>query len=341
MPRPSRRASGGAARAGRAALAVSAAAALLAGVVALMVGSTPVSLQDVLLALAGRPTSSPAATSIVSHVRLPRALAALLAGASLAVSGCIVQTVLDNPLASPNVLGVNAGAGLAVLVASALFPASLAALPLAAFAGALVAAFGVFAVAARAGGSRMTVVLVGMAATAVFGAGMNTVLIVAPDAYVGASTFLVGGLSGVRMADLALPAGLSAAGLALAMLGSRALNVMLAGDAVAQSVGMNVRAVRLGMLAVAAMLAGSAVSFAGMLGFVGLVVPHMVRLATGNDLRRLVPVSMFAGAGFVCACDVLARCLFAPYELPVGILMAFLGGPFFVWLVIRKRGEGL
>lgn len=326
-------------RRGRIAIAVSALLCLVAALAALMLGSTAVGLPDVVAVLTGGAPSSPAAANIVEHVRLPRMLAALLAGAALAVAGCITQTVLANPLASPNVLGINSGAGLAVLVASALMPGVAAALPLAAFLGAFLTVLLVFAVASVADASRMTIVLVGMAATAVFGAGMNTVLIVAPDAYVGASTFLVGGLSGVRMADVACPAVCVAMGLVLALLGARPLNVMLTGDAIAQGVGMNVRAVRLGMLAVAALLAAAAVSFAGLLGFVGLVVPHVVRLITGNDLRFLIPVSMFGGAAFVCVCDICARALFAPYELPVGILMAFLGGPFFVWLVVRGKGE--
>ena len=328
-------------RRGRVALVVSATLCLVAALAAVMLGSTNVSLSDVLAVLTGGQTSTPAAANIVEHVRLPRMLAGVLAGAALAVSGCITQTVLNNPLASPNVLGINSGAGLAVLLASALLPNVAAALPAAAFGGALLTALLVFAVASVADGSRMTIVLVGMAATAVFGAGMNTVLIVNPDAYVGASTFLVGGLAGVRMVDLVWPAVCIVVGLVVALLGSRALNVMLTGDAVAQGVGMNVRAVRLGMLAVAALLAGAAVSFAGLLGFVGLIVPHVVRLITGNDLRFLMPVSMFGGAAFVCACDLFARTLFAPYELAVGILMAFVGGPFFVWLVVRGKGRDL
>lgn len=322
----------------RAFLLVSAALCLVAAVAGIMLGSTSVSFSDIVAFATGAPTSTPAAANIIAHVRLPRVLAALLAGSALAVAGCIIQTVLNNPLASPNVIGINSGAGLAVLLAGALLPGVAGAAPLAAFAGAMLTAVVVFAVASRAGTSRMTIVLVGMAITAVFGAGMNTVLIVYPDAYVGASTFLVGGLAGVRMADLAWPTAFIAVGMVLALAGTRVLNVVLAGDAVAQSVGVNVRAVRLGMLAVAALLAGSAVSFAGLLGFVGLIVPHVVRLVIGNDLRFLVPTSALFGAAFVCLCDIAARTAFAPYELPVGILMAFVGGPFFVWLVVRKRG---
>ena len=322
-------------------LAATALACVVAALFGVVMGSSSLTLADVFRALAGDETLPKAASSIVMQVRIPRVAAALLAGAALATSGCIIQTVLANPLASPNIIGVNAGAGLCVLLASSLLPAATAVLPFAAFAGAFLTSLIIFAVASRAGGSRIVIVLVGMAATAVFGAGMNTVLIVNPDAYVGASTFLVGGLAGVRMVDLVWPALCIVVGLVVALLGSRALNVMLTGDAVAQGVGMNVRAVRLGMLAVAALLAGAAVSFAGLLGFVGLIVPHVVRLITGNDLRFLMPVSMFGGAAFVCACDLFARTLFAPYELAVGILMAFVGGPFFVWLVVRGKGRDL
>lgn len=319
-------------------LAVCAAFALMAAVAGLVVGSTGVSAADVWAVLTGGQPAAPTASAIVQHVRVPRVGAALLAGAALAVSGTVIQTVLNNPLASPNIIGVNSGAGLAVLICAALLPGVAFALPLAAFAGALVTALIIFAVAARGRSSRLTLVLVGVAVSTVFGAGMNTILIVAPDAYVGASTFLVGGLSGVRSADLLWPAVFIAVGLLAALLGTRALNVCLMGDEVALSVGMNVGRVRLVMLGVAALLAGAAVSFAGLLGFVGLIVPHVMRLIVGNDLRVLVPASALAGAGFVCLCDMCARTLFAPYELPVGILMAFVGGPFFIWLVVRSKG---
>ena len=179
------------------------------------------------------------------------------------------------------------------------------------------------------------------AITTVFGAGMNTILIVDPDAYVGSSTFLVGGLSGVLMRDLAWPAAYIAVGLVAALAGAAKLNILSLGDEAAHSLGVNVRAVRLGMLAVAAVLAGAAVSFAGLIGFVGLVVPHLMRFFVGHDNRWVVPASALAGAAFVVGCDLLARVLFAPYELPVGILLAFIGGPFFIYLILKNKGDGL
>lgn len=220
-------------------------------------------------------------------------------------------------------------------------PGALWLTPLAAFAGALATALIIFALSLGTGLSRLTVVLAGIAITTVFGAGMNTILIVDPDAYVGSSTFLVGGLSGVLMRDLAWPAAYIAVGLVAALAGAAKLNILSLGDEAAHSLGVNVRAVRLGMLAVAAVLAGAAVSFAGLIGFVGLVVPHLMRFFVGHDNRWVVPASALAGAAFVVGCDLLARVLFAPYELPVGILLAFIGGPFFIYLILKNKGGGL
>ncbi len=295
---------------------------------ALTLGASSVSLPELTAWLVGGDVSD-MARNILENVRVPRVLAALLAGAALAASGALIQACLDNPLASPHVIGVNSGAGLAVLLAASLVP------------GALATALIIFALSLGTGLSRLTVVLAGIAITTVFGAGMNTILIVDPDAYVGSSTFLVGGLSGVLMRDLAWPAAYIAVGLVAALAGAAKLNILSLGDEAAHSLGVNVRAVRLGMLAVAAVLAGAAVSFAGLIGFVGLVVPHLMRFFVGHDNRWVVPASALAGAAFVVGCDLLARVLFAPYELPVGILLAFIGGPFFIYLILKNKGGGL
>lgn len=323
-----------------AAFAVACAALAVLTVAAFLNGSSSVSLAE-LAAWVGGGEVSDAAKSILANVRLPRVLAALLSGAALAVAGAIIQAVLDNPLASPNVIGVNSGAGLFVLVSAALFPHALWAAPFAAFVGALVTAAVIFGISLNAGASRLTVVLSGIAITTVFGAGMNTVMIVAPDAYVGSSVFLAGGLSGVLLSDLVWPAALVAAGLTAAMLGAHRLNVIALGDDIAHALGLNVRAIRFSMLAIASLLAGAAVSFAGLLGFVGLIVPHIVRFAVGSDNRAVLPLSAVTGAAFVVGCDLVARVAFAPYEVPVGILMAFVGGPFFIYLIFRNRRGGL
>lgn len=319
---------------------VSAAVLLVATVAAFLVGSSSVSLGDLIAWMTGGDVSA-ATKSILVNVRLPRVLAALVAGAALATSGAVIQAVLDNPLASPNIIGVNSGAGLFVLIAASVFPSVLWLPPLAAFAGALVTALIIFGISLGAGVSRLTVVLAGIAITTVFGAGMNTILIINPDAYVGSSSFLVGGLSGVLMDDLWWPTLYCVIGLVAVMLAAGKLNIMALGDDTAHALGMNVGACRMAMLGLAAVLAGAAVSFAGLLGFVGLIIPHLVRFFVGHDNRWVLPVSAVTGAAFVVVCDLCSRVLFAPYEVPVGILMAFLGGPFFIYLILKNRRESL
>ncbi|MDR0285198.1 MAG: iron ABC transporter permease [Propionibacteriaceae bacterium] len=308
-------------------------------VVAFFVGSSTVGVGEFwTLVIGGEITDS--ARSILINVRAPRVVAALLAGAALATAGAIIQSVLDNPLASPNIIGINSGAGLAVLLMSAAFPGALALQPVAAFAGALVTALIIFALSLGAGTSRLTVVLAGIALSTIFGAGMNAVLIVNPDVYVGASTFLVGGLAGMTLAKLTWPAAYILIGLVVALFLAGRLTILTLGDTTAHSLGLAVGRWRLGLLGLAALLAGAAVSFAGLLGFVGLIVPHMVKFIVGHDARVVLPLSAALGAAFVVGCDLVARVAFAPYELPVGILMAFLGGPFFIYLIIRNRRVG-
>ena len=313
---------------------------VVATAAAFLVGSSSVSLGELVAWATGGDVAA-SAKSILVNVRLPRALAALLAGSALAVAGAIIQAVLDNPMASPNIIGINSGAGLFVLIAASVFPSALWLPPLAAFAGALVTALIIFSISLGASTSRLTVVLAGIAITSVFGAGMNTILIVNPDAYIGSSSFLVGGLAGVLLDDLWWPALYVVGGLAVALLVAGKLNIMALGDETAHALGMNVGATRLAMLGLAAVLAGAAVSFAGLLGFVGLIIPHLVRFFVGHDNRWVLPLSAVTGAAFVVVCDLLSRVLFAPYEVPVGILMSFLGGPFFIYLILKNRRRGL
>ncbi len=314
---------------------------LLAAIVAgFLFGSSSVSAGDLFTWATGGEISN-SAKSILVNVRLPRVLSAVLAGAALACAGAIIQAVLDNPMASPNIIGINSGAGLAVLVAASLFPNVEWVGPIAAFAGAVATALIVFAISLSSGTSKLTVILAGIAITSIFSAGMNTILIVNPDAYIGSSTFLVGGLSSVKMKDILWPAAYIACALPIAFISSGRLNLMSLGDTTAHSLGMHVQGTRLAMLALASVLAGAAVSFAGLLGFVGLIIPHLVRFFVGHDNRVVLPLSSIVGSAFVVICDLLARVMFAPYELPVGILMAFIGGPFFIYLILKNRKGGL
>ena len=310
-------------------LAGTAAAALLS----LCVGSVSLSLGEVAAALLGR--GQGVSGSIVLYARLPRMLAALVCGCALAVGGVIIQGVLGNPLAGPNIIGVNAGAGLGAILCSALLPASM---PAAAFAGALCACVLVYTLARRTGASRITLVLAGVAISSILSAAIDAVSILFPEAALGANAFMVGRLAGVTLEMLRLPALLTvlASGAALAL--SYELDLLSLGDEVAQSVGLSTRLARSALLTLAAVLCGAAVSFAGLVGFVGLLVPHAARFLVGTRHRDLLLASMLLGALLVTVCDLLGRVLFAPFELPVGILLSLLGGPFFLWLLFRQRG---
>lgn len=313
--------------------------ALVLGATALSlwVGSVALSPGQVLQALTGRDSGS-TATRIVLYARLPRTCAALLAGAALAVSGTVIQTVLRNPLASPGIIGVNSGAGLAVALVCAAAPLAQRYTPFVAFAGALAGVMLVMGLAQCTGASRMTVVLAGVAISNLFSAGIDAVVKLVPDALNGVSDFRIGGFTGVTMAQLAPAAVLIFVSLAVVFSLPQQLEILALGSDVAQSLGLPVRLVRFCLLALSAALAGAAVSFSGLLSFVGLIVPHTMRRFVGENSLPLLASSALGGAFFVTVCDLLARILFAPFELPVGIVLAFAGAPFFLWLLFRRRG---
>ena len=279
-----------------------------------------------------------AAKKIMLYIRLPRTCAALLAGAALAAAGAVIQTVLHNPLASSGVLGVNSGAGFAVAVVCAIVPAAQRYTPVIAFFGALAAVLLVVTLAQCTGASRMTVVLAGVAMSSIFSAGIDAVVTFVPEALGGVSDYRIGGFSGVTMARIAPAAVMIGVSLLAVLTLSRQMDVLALGSETAQSLGLSVAPVRFTLLVLAAALSGAAVSFAGLLGFVGLIVPHAMRRFVGEESGPLLAASALGGACFVTLCDLLARVLFAPFELPVGVVLAVTGGPFFLWLLFRKRG---
>ncbi len=310
-------------------------------VLSLLLGSTDMSLSAAIRsALAGDYAS--ADWRILVYIRLPRAIAALFSGASLAVSGVLIQAVLQNPMAAPNVIGVNSGAGLAATLTLAVLPEALPCLPIAAFFGALAACLLIWLIASKTSAGRLTVTLVGIAVGSVLNAAINTVKVAFPDSVYDADLFMIGGFSGVTYQKLLPACGIILLALVGACLLSGKADLLGLGSTRAGSLGMSVPRTRFLLLLLASALAGAAVSFAGLLGFVGLLVPHIMRRAVGTRHCRLVPASALCGASLVLLCDLISRVLFAPYELPVGILLSFVGGIFFIGLVLfGKRGEGL
>ena len=283
------------------------------------------------------PQQESTAVRILRYVRLPRTLAAILAGAALASAGLLLQGVLRNPLAAPTVIGVNSGAGLCVLACSALFPTLSRCTALAAFVGACMAVFSVYLLARLTGASRSAIILAGTAVNAVFGAAMDTIVTLVPDAVGSRSAFAIGGFAAATMQQLAFAAPLCILGFLAALLCRRELEILSLGDETARSLGLKIEVFRALFLVCAAMLAGAAVSFAGLLGFVGLIAPHMSRLICRAERSLLLPITAAFGAALCLVCDLVARLAFAPYELPVGIVLAFLGAPFFLFLLFTRK----
>ncbi|GAA5502259.1 putative siderophore transport system permease protein YfhA [Deinococcus xinjiangensis] len=314
--------------------------ALLA-VLALGLGAVQTPAAEVVQVLLGR--GDDLTRQLVLELRAPRIIVALLSGAMFAASGAMMQGIIRNPLASPDIIGVGAGAGLAATLFLLAWPAAPAGgLPFAALLGAW-AGFGLVLLLAREGGKNQNTLhpvrlaLVGVAVAAALGAVQQLVLVRAPDGLGSALSFLTGtvyGADSVRVARL-WPWALVL--LPLALLCARTLDVLSLGEDLATSLGSRVGVSRLFGLAVAVALAGAAVTGAGILGFVGLLAPHLARLLVGAKHARLLPVSMLLGALLVLAADTLGRTLLPPLEVPAGILTTLVGAPYFLFLLRKTR----
>ncbi|CAH1200528.1 putative siderophore transport system permease protein YfhA [Paenibacillus plantiphilus] len=299
-------------------------------------GAVSIPLQEIWTILT---TDTPSAqATIIMDLRLPRVLVGLLTGACLAAAGAILQGVMRNPLADPGIIGVSAGGGLAAVVTMVLLPQFSYLLPAAAFVGAFATSIIIYALSWDKGTSPVKIVLAGVAINALLGAVMNGIMVVYSDRIQAILPWLSGGLNGRSWHHLTFMTPYAIIGLALAMLAIKPANLLLLGDDSAKLLGQKVELQRLLLILLSSLLAGTAVSAAGLIGFVGLVVPHAVRLLIGDDYRYLLPVSITGGAALVIFADTIARSWFDPIELPVGILLACIGAPFFLYL-LRKRSN--
>lgn len=281
--------------------------------------------------------------NIVWELRLPRVLLGAAAGAGLAVVGGVLQVLTRNPLADPYLFGVSAGAAFgAVLVI--LYVGSFAGpltLPSAAFSGALGSMALVFAAARSREGAPTSdrLVLTGVAVAFILQAGTNFLVVGASERGAEAALFwMMGGLASARWATVPVPLAVTVLGTAWLCLRASSVNALAFGDDTARVLGIDPGRLRAEMFVVTALITGAIVSASGGIGFVGLVLPHVVRMVVGGDLRRLLPISALLGAVFLVWVDVLARTAFAPREIPLGIVTASLGGVFFLWLVRRRAG---
>ncbi|MEP0813430.1 MAG: iron ABC transporter permease [bacterium] len=283
-----------------------------------------------------------ALSTIVWSLRLPRALGAGLIGMSLALSGLLLQAYFRNPLADPFILGVSSGAALGAAVKIIFLPNIPIPLPVFALAGGFALVSGVWLIARGVRGDEtVTLLLSGVALSLLAGSLLSVLVLWGRPGEVGlVMRWLMGSLAGVGYREVAWLAAGAVAGLAISLALSRELNAILLGKTVAQSIGVDVRAVRLWVVGAATALAALAVSAAGIVGFVGLVVPHIARLIVGGGARRLVPVAAAIGASALVWCDLGARAALPSGELPIGAATAIMGVPFFLWLMRRGRYLG-
>lgn len=275
---------------------------------------------------------------ILWNVRIPRTIVAALVGINLSLAGVVLQGIMRNPLASPSTIGVSAGAGLVGLIFLILFPQYYYLAPIGSFLGALGATMLIYGLAWNGGVMPTRMILAGVAVSSLFGAGNNALMTFYPDRVSGVLNFMVGGLASITWGDLKLIFPYTIiCGTILMFLPTR-LNVLMLGDEVSTGLGLNVEKTRFLFIILSSFLAGSAVSVVGLLGFVGLMVPHITRMLIGSDHKYLLPACIFTGASFVMICDTVSRVLFSPIEIPVGIIISAIGAPFFLYLLRGKGG---
>ena len=281
---------------------------------------------------------------VVEQLRLPRIIVGVLVGMALGVAGATMPGLFRNPMADPGIIGVSAGGAVGAVLSIALGLSSMffLALPLFAFAGAMGAAFLVYGIALVGGRFSMpTLLLAGVAVSAFLGAIISAVLILVPsnEALREILFWLAGGLDSRSWEHVRLSAPLILGGLALIVVLARDLNLLMLGDDDARSMGVRVGVIRPVLIAAASLVTGVAVAVSGTIAFVGLVVPHMLRLVVGPDHRVLIPASAIGGALFLVIADTLARTIVQPAEFRVGIITAFVGAPFFIFLLIRNKRQ--
>ncbi len=286
---------------------------------------------------------TPEQEAVLLHIRLPRTLVGLMVGAGLGASGAVMQGIFSNPLADPGIIGVSSGAavGAVTAIAFGLSETSFVALPLCALCGALAAvALTVFLAMRHGKIPMMALLLSGVVVGMMLGAITAAILTVLHEQKLQQYLFwTIGGLDYRRWEHVIMGAGPILVGISVMLLMARHLNILVLGDVEARSVGMPVARYRLGLMAVASLVTATGVCISGNIGFVGLVVPHMMRLMVGPDHRRLLPASLLAGGAFLVFCDALGRVIAPPLEVRVGIMTAFIGTPYFLWLLRRSQNS--
>ncbi len=311
--------------------------AIVVGIIAIGLGSVSISIPEILQTLF-QTNSTSVHETIILEIRFPRVLLAMIVGANIAISGALLQAVMGNPLADPGLTGVTSGAAVFVLLIFLVAPEYTQFIPVAAFVGGLIAATVVYSLAWKKNGiSPITIILAGVAVNAIAGGATGYLSIIYSDRLPSALQWLNGSLAAKGMNQLMMVLPYSIFGWLLSIFAIRKANIIRMGDQVAANLGESVNRIRVLLSLLAVLLTAISVAAIGMIGFVGLIVPHIARLLVGSNYKYLLPMSMALGALVLLVADTGGRTLFAPLEIPAGILMAMIGGPYFLFLLIKQR----
>lgn len=313
---------------------------LLTTVICVFIGTAEFSFSEFWDAISGR-LKEGYLPQIINNVRIPRIISGILVGMNLAVSGVLLQGILRNPMASPNIIGVNAGAGFMAVLLMTILPSYLLLLPIASFLGALFASLLIYLISMSSSGNSSTVhiVLAGVAISAFLSSLTSGIMMLNSDVLDITYSWMIGSLSGRSWSAVKTVLPYSVIGLAAALFLAPKINLFSLGDEVASSVGLKIGLYRIIIIIISSVLAGSAVSAAGTIGFIGLVAPHSARIIIGGNYRYLVPLSAIVGGILLVISDTLARTIFQPVELSVGIITGIIGAPFFLFLLHKNKND--
>lgn len=303
-------------------------------ILALRIGSVGFSTGEIITGLFD--ANSPVHT-IIMNLRLPRVILAILIGICLAASGSLLQAVMQNPLADPGIIGVSSGASTAATIIFLVFPAATASVPLFAFVGAAGACILIYLLSWKKGADPVRIILAGVAINTMLGGLTSFLTLMNSDSLQGVLSWMNGSLAAKSWSQVNVMSIYGAIGIILALFCIKGANVLQLGDDMAKNLGTRVNTTRIVLSAVSAFLAASTVAVVGMIGFVGLIVPHITRMLVGSNHKVMIPASMLMGAFIVLAADTVGRTIVAPIEIPVGIVMAVLGGPFFLFLLRKGK----
>lgn len=316
-----------------------AAVSLFSVLISVGIGTVRFSVAEVIKALFIRDDST--ARLLIWNLRFPRILVGGLVGICLSLAGCILQGVMRNTLASPSTIGVTGGASFVGYLTLVAFPAYSYLLPIGSILGAFITTMLIYALAYQKGVSPVKMILSGMAVSALFSAFNDIIKTFFADSLGNASGFLVGGLNGCGWESFRMILPYAGVGCLICVFLPTKMNILMLGDETADSLGLRTESFRFILIAVSSLLAGAAIAVAGLVSFVGLIVPHIARLLVGSDYKYLFPTSVLLGFSLVVICDTIGRVVMPPGEVPVSIILSFIGAPFFLWLLrTREKTRG-